>query len=135
MNIKANISISRMSNDKISITVRDDTSFIQFLELTMQPADLANALTGLGHVACAGEVRGLEYVGKSCIREKRQVEYPHGGGPKRHELEAWLLLNCQEDGWIVEPYLGSQSSIYTVGGKTFLNYHVKRYVEVEEAST
>lgn len=131
MNIKAALTISRLSTDKISICVQDHASHAQFLELEIDPAEFANALTGLSHVECTGEVRGLENVGKQIVSETRKVEYPHGGRPKRHELEAWLLLNCQEEGWIIDPYLGSQSSISNYDGKTFLNYRVKRYEAVE----
>jgi hypothetical protein len=45
-------------------------------------------------------------------------------------LEQWLQDNAQEEGWIIDHYLGSQSSIDHMDGKTFLNYSVHKYVEL-----
>ena len=131
MNIKGALTICRCSNGKINLYVEDDLSGVRFLELEIEPAEFANALTGLGAQECDGQVRGLECLGKQRESEKRQVEYTGPDTYKQHEIEAWLVQNCQEEGWLLLPYLGSQGSVVRKDGKTFLNYTVKRYVEAE----
>ncbi len=131
MNIKANISISRWSNDRIGITIQDEASNIQFVDVSMNFSDFAEAITGHSNMPCEGEVRGLQYVGMERVCENRTVEYPLGGYNKA-DMRAWLETNCQEDGWLVNGYLGSQSSVIHKDGKTFLNYSVTKYVPVAE---
>ncbi len=110
------------------IELRDDNSKGVFAELTMTLPDFAKALTGQAHMPFTAKYKNLDVVGKERIRENRSVEQPEHLGHKA-DLEQWLLDNCKEPGWIIDPYLGSQSSKTYVNGKTFLNYAVYKYVE------
>ena len=47
----------------------------------------------------------------------------------KDELVAWLKENAQEEGWTLDYYLGSQSSIMRTDNGTYLNYHVYKVVE------
>lgn len=131
MEIKANISISRDSSNKMRLRVQDETSRATFLEMEFSMADFMQALTGLAYTdAAKAEVFALDVVGKQKVTEARSVVFP-GVSYDRNEMSAWLKQNCQEEGWRLDSYLGSQSSIYQRDGKTVLNYHVYRYVSLD----
>lgn len=129
--LKAKVTISRTNwNDRetVSISIEDVNSGIQFAELELSLESFGQAVTGLSYREADLTVRGLEYVGKHRVTEQRTIECPLSTY-NRYELENWLRDNAQEDGWILSTYLGSQSSVSYREGKTFLKYHVAKYVE------
>jgi len=128
MHINARISISRCSNDTITVTLTDDASNIQFVDMSMSMIDYANLITGLSHVRITGEVRGLEHVGKLRVREPRRVVCPLDTYDQS-TLREWLVTTQAEEGWTIDAYLGSQSSITSHEGQRVLNYAVYKYVE------
>jgi hypothetical protein len=126
--LKAEVTITRSSSDVIRIVIRDETSFTTFVELEMKPEEFAMAVTGLSYRPAEMKVRGLEHVGKTRINEKRQIVCPLKTYDKEI-LVAWLEDHAQEDGWILNTYLGSQNSISrNKDGETVLNYSVTKYV-------
>lgn len=130
--IDASLTISRpMFGDgrkEIRIKVRDEKSRNDFVELHISYEDFAAVVTGLSEVKCRGTVKGLENVGKEKVIEERKVEYPGSRHKSREELEQWLLEECQEEGWNVNAYLGSQSSLSYNGDKLILKYLVYKFV-------
>lgn len=132
--MKGKLTTSRPSygdnREKINIVVRDQASRLKFLSIEIDYADFAKCITGLSEVDCELEVSGLENVGKKRITEQRSVICPIKSYEKR-VLRDWLINNKQEDGYILDPYLGSQSSILMCDEGTLLNYRVIKYVEVE----
>lgn len=128
MKIKANICISCDSSDVMRLKVQDEASRATFLELEISPHDLMMALTGLANVDAKGaEVRALDVVGKHKVTENRSAEYPGSSFNGRDAMTKWLVENCAEDGWTINPYLRSQSSISRRGDSTILNYSVYRF--------
>lgn len=128
--MEGKITISRpaYSDDrkKITISVKDVKSVNRFIEIEMDYADFAAALTGLSEVPITFETKGLEYVGKSRIVEKRSLVVPKEYSRKK--LEEYLTHEVQEEGWTINPYLGSQRSVeYLDTEQTRLNYSVTRY--------
>lgn len=132
--ISAKITISRPSGGTpekegyISIVVKDSTSLVEFLKLSMAPADFAHVLTGMSFLPATGTVRGLAVVGKKKESEQRRTEIPNDLSYQREKAEKWLKENKQEPGWIIDPCLRSQGSIYRENEKTFARYSVFRYV-------
>lgn len=124
--MKARVSINRSSDDKVRISFRDEASGIEFAEVAMTIEAFGNAITGLSAQSAALEVRGLQWVGKQRVTEERTIECPLDTY-NRDELSAWLRDNAQEDGWLVNTYLGSQGSISRQGSKTVLRYSVTKY--------
>lgn len=99
------------------------------IEAELTPDQYAQALCASTHtpdVKCC--ITDPENFGKRKVIESRSVVYPFAGLNK-DEQEKWLVDNCQEPGWIVDPYLRSQSSVITRKGETILNYSVFKYVE------
>lgn len=129
MKISVGVSISRNSNNEITLSFSDNASHGRFLEVRMTPEQFAMAITGLGGIEVDAIVRGLDVVGKDKITERRSIECPFSEYSKE-ALVGWLIENGQEEGWIVDPYLGSQGSVTRNGGKTMLNYRVYRFAEV-----
>lgn len=130
--MKGNLTISRPTygngKEKIRISIRDQLSRNQFLEIEVGYAEFATILTGLSEVEVDFQVNNLENVGKTRVTESRKVTYP-GQSYDRNKLEDWLKENCKEEGWKVIPYLGSQNSRSYENGKTILNYSVEKYVD------
>ncbi|EMA4781886.1 hypothetical protein U3C50_001606 [Providencia rettgeri] len=132
--MKGKLTISRPSygdnREKINIVVRDQASRLKFLSIEIDYADFTKCITGLSEVSCDLTVNGLENVGKKKITENRSVICPIRSYEKGI-LRDWLINNKQEDGYILDPYLGSQSSIKMCDEGTLLNYRVIKYVEVD----
>ena len=131
MNIEARVTISRSSDNMIRIAVECDSSHTRFVEVKMDCEGFAKAITGQGFIHCTAEVRGLDFVGKKRIVERRRVQAPNLGYG-RQEYESWLANNYKEEGWIVNSYLGSQGSISDDGVMRFLNFSVERYEDAVE---
>ena len=133
--VQANITISKNSNNEIHIEVQDSTSRILIVEAKLTLEDFAQAITGLAHIPVYAVVSELaQHIGKTKIMEQRTATCPISSY-KRKELEEWLVENCQEDGWYLDTYLGSQGSIHgcmgsgnTSNNLTLLSYKVYKYV-------
>jgi len=126
--MKAKVTISRASDDRVRIRIRDEVSGIDFAEVSLTVEAYGYAVTGLSEQPGELEVRGLQWIGKKRITEPRQIVCPLDTY-NRDALEAWLQENGKEDGWLVSTYLGSQRSVSRVPEGTLLNYSVTRYVD------
>lgn len=129
--LKAKVTISRITYsdyEAVNISIEDVSSGIQFAELELSAEAFGLAITGLSYREADLTVRGLQYIGKRRVTEKRTIECPLATYD-RTKLESWLRENAQEEGWIVNTYLGSQPSVSYKEGKTFLNYSVTKYVD------
>lgn len=134
MKIKCNLHIGRPQGgggpEVMTIEVSDKASHIQFLSLKIPLADFMKALTGQFLNEVAGEVFGLDVVGKTRVVEPREIVCPLTTY-KQKELKEWLEANAQEDGWIVDSYLGSQSSVSRNQDGTLLRYRVHKFIDTE----
>jgi len=130
MVINGALGISRRSDDKICIEISDEASGITLVVAEIDPYDFAQLITGLHGVKAPCRVRGLDVVGKTKVRESRRVICPINSYDRKF-LESWLKDNCQEEGWILDKYLGSQNSTFSVADGTGLNYAVYRYEDAQ----
>lgn len=122
------LSISCTNSNEILIEIRDNNSRVIFCECTVAPGDFALALTGRGYISATAEIRGLEYVGKTYVREKRVITAPNLGYEKE-KYQEWLRDHGQEEGWIVDDYLGSRDSVSFEKEGVVLRYSVYKYIE------
>jgi hypothetical protein len=127
--IQCELGITRSSNGKYYIRIGCETSHTNFCELELTGEQFAEAITGLYSSDIKGSIKGLDRVGKTRVREARSVVCSLKTWD-RDVLQQWLLENCQEEGWLIDAYLGSQTSIKTVEDGTQLNYSVFKYIEV-----
>lgn len=128
------ISIYRSTHNggKIVLEIKDESSRSIFLNAEMGFEDFAKCVTGLSEVSVLFSLHNAENVGKRKIVEDRQVVY-FGQHTDKETMSQWLKDNCQEDGWILDTYLGSKKSVEVVdGGVILLNYRVYKYVSEKE---
>lgn len=129
MKLKATFSLS-YRDDGISIRFNDESSRFEFVDALITHAEFARALGSLQYrplIEC--EVRGLNNLGKKRVTEQRRILCPEKTYDKE-KLSAWLMENAKEEGWVVNPYLGSQGSVnYFSEDGVELFYSVSKYVE------
>lgn len=113
MKFTGNITISRDNHEVINIRLQDKNSRAEFVDVQMTLEDFTLAITGLAKVE---------------VNESRSVVYPGNTYDDRSKQEAFIMENCQEEGWTVQATLRSQGSIKTVEGNTVLTYSVIKYV-------
>ena len=129
---KCGISISKDSRGIVCIRLRDKSSRCEFVNLEMSTEDFADALFGLAEVEASYSSAGLDILGKERVVQRRSALYT---GPVTYDksvMSRWLRENCQEEGWEVSTYLGSQHSVQKVNGDTYLHYSVVKYVDVAD---
>jgi hypothetical protein len=129
-NFKGSVSISRNSNDQVNIRIHDSASGTEFVDIQMTLENYALLITGLSRVEATGDVRGLDRVGKHRVIEQRSVVCPLVDVWDKKVFRQWLIENCQEEGWELNSYLDSQTSVSNnKDGTKTLNYSVVKYVE------
>jgi hypothetical protein len=126
-NITAEVIISRTSNDIIRMTIKDDASREQFVEVNFTYEQFAKCITNLHQTDIPCIVKGLDKVGKKKSVESRHVIYPGSFYDTKEKMSQWLLDNCQEEGYYISTYLGSKGSVTTQEDQTWLNYTVNKY--------
>ena len=131
--IPVSLSISRGSNGVIRITVKDRLSRKRFVEVEMTPEEFGLAVTGLSELPVTASVQGLDVVGKRKITEKRVTDCPLDYMRGTEEMRQWLLANRQEEGWMINTYLGSQGDVKSTPGGSQLRYTVFKYIDVSES--
>lgn len=129
--MKGRLTISRNSHGEILIIIRDEASRANFATVTTTPEVLGLALTGMSEQEVGLTVQHLDRVGKKRVSEARSIICPLDTYD-RAELQVWLDNNGQEEGWILDSYLRTQSSVERLGdGGRRLNYSVFKFVEQE----
>ncbi len=130
--MEGKISITRPSygdgRNVIAIEIYDPASRTAFCRMQIDMADFAAALTGQSQMPVEMELRGLQNVGKKKITESRIALYPERLSNKEI-LAQWLKDNHQEEGWIIDTYLGSQRSISYKENGIELRYSVYKFVD------
>lgn len=129
--INGEMQITRSNHNKIHIEVQCSDSLAHFLAIELTTDQFAMLVTGCHQSDIKMEVRGLDKVGKTRVRETRQVFCP-SKTYDRDVLEKWIVDHCQEDGWVLSPGLRSQHSMKSVDNGTLLNYSVCKWVDREE---
>jgi len=128
--IKTELYIGRDSRDSFNIEIRCDSSNVLLARVSMTAKQFAMAITGLHQGGINCEIGDLSRVGKRRVREKRQVQPPFSSY-STETCQEWLKENCQEEGWLLDSYLGSKSSMVHIAGMLTLNYSVFKFVDVE----
>lgn len=135
MKLPMKLSINRCDGSQgswVNLEVTDEISGTTFLSLKIAFEEFAKVMTGLSLQPCQGEVRCLERLGLYEISEPRMVVFTgkrnRAYKDMREEFKHWILDNCQEEGWMLFPYLGNQDSIAYQGNKIILRYSVFKYV-------
>lgn len=134
--IKVNMYMGRNSRDEYHIQINCDESNTRFLDAYIDADTFAKMITS-AHVEFEADVNGLDRVGKRKIRESRSVVVHRDklNGLGRDAAKEYVKRHCQEDGWLLDSYMGSQSSVvYQPNDMVKLNYAVFKFVEIEDES-
>lgn len=139
------INISRPScadgRDVIRITVTDNGSRAEFLELEMDVAEFGLAVTGLSFRPVTFVTRGLSLVGKKRMTQpflyvvSEDALKERGISPyDRKQMEAYAKTITPPEGWTLDTYLGSQTSVqWDSNAKTYsLHMRIETFVELSE---
>lgn len=130
--IDCELYIGRDNRNVFTIEVTDTNSRARFLRLSLTAEQFAMAVTGLHSSGVNAQVNGLENVGKVKVTESRRVMYRGFETYDKDILSKWIMDECQEDGWKISAYLGSQRSVEFIDGIKYLNYSVYKFVDKEE---
>lgn len=127
--IETSISIVRASDNTIRIIVDDESSRnMRMIEIAITPEQFGLLVTGLSSQKCTTVLKNIEVAGKTKIVQKRSMTYTGENRSNRVYLEKFIVDNSQDDGWFINPSLGSQNSIeYNGDGSATLNYSTYRY--------
>lgn len=123
--LKGQITISMCSNGKISITIVDESSRVEFFDGEITPEEFGLAVTGLGARPIEFEARGMDKVGLK--KESKPLVFPIPETEKWNE-KTWAAENAQsfaETGWTADTYFNSQSSVR----KGMAHTHQYRFVK------
>lgn len=130
--INGNMTISRNNHNTINIEIGCEDSITRFLTIELTTDQFAMLVTGCHQHDIKMNVSNLDKVGKTRVREGRQVLYPETSHD-RDFLEKWLIDYCQEPGWSLNSSLRSQSSTKYLENGTLLDYSVCKWVDKEES--
>lgn len=132
--ISAAVTISRVTGDevRIRISIRDNASRQEFVEVYLNPADFAMAVTGLAMVDAKGSVCGLDHVGRFKETKSATLKAP---SYNREEATAYVEAHGGEEGWFVDSYLGSRGSLVVKTDGTYAHYSLYRYVDKDPSTS
>lgn len=104
MMLKGKISIGRYTSNKAPdicwITISDEVSGTQFLEIQLTPENLGLALTGLSSLDCQFDLRGSERVGKQREQKTEVVTIYPPKNAKVHQALREASKLFLADGWL-----------------------------------
>lgn len=121
------ISCSRDSHGFINIRISDTRAVNAIIEVRLTLEQFAYLVTGMTTEGQA-VARHPERLGFVRETKLRSVSCPLETYDKK-ELSQWLVDNCQESGWELDTYLGSQASVKYLppGEGCILNYRIARW--------
>lgn len=101
MKIKASLSITCSNHGKFSIAITDETSGIEFVELTLTPEQMALALATRYMTGLDAEVRSPDRIGWTHEHKLADVPFDcyHGSEKNRAEEAQLALAPFEVDGW------------------------------------
>lgn len=132
---QGSITISRVTSSHgdpyIQVSVQDETSRHQFIEMTMGMEAFAMALTGMGAQPLTFDLRDVDYVGKRREVKEELVPRPLSSRDYLPNLIAAVVLKPFEvDGWV-----GRADDLWNhhkaVGDKQRVLF--TRYVDIKES--
>lgn len=121
-----------IGQDSTTINIYDRDAGIEFLEVTLTPEQLSQALSRLSHTPCTVQVRGIDKIGKK--QEMKPLEFPFavkGNWMDRSDLAAKESQKYADDGWVSDGYFGSQGSFFKKDGQEWARTTQRRWVEIK----
>ena len=130
--INAKITITAAYTDSIVITVYDNDSATNFLQMVMTREQFVNAtMNRLAHTEVgAAFLENVERVGKTLELDQLVVVIPKYGD--REAAAAKIAYEKCPEGWLPDLYFQSQESFFSKDGKDYARCNIRRWVEKED---
>lgn len=130
--LSGQISITRPSSNMddvnyIRIEVVDDNSRSRFLDMHIDYAAFAQALTGLSYMPVKFTFRNAENVGKYIEKKDLIIDIDKYHLDQKEADE--IIDRYTPEGWYASHYVGSQNSFFTKKDKYYLKTYIYRYVD------
>lgn len=118
MKFKGKLGISRVTcsdgNDYMNITITDNESHIQIVDVEVDIVEFANAITGQSYRDCEFELRGVANVGKKREQKSQKIKIPRADYTNKQWRKdmAEAAAPFEIDGWKaqIEDYNGYRST-------------------------
>lgn len=131
--LEGKITITRRNvskgSDYINISIRDNLSSIEFVDIDISFASFAEAITGRGFVPCSLKVNHLDCVGKKYEGKRFEFEMPEHSLGNRKDIANQTAKELCPDGWIPRYYFGSQDSFFEKDGKKYARCYIERWLD------
>ena len=131
----------RFNENGLKIEIGDTNANIRFLEIQCNAEETLRLMSGVKGAKQKATLRGLEYVGKTHQHDSFKFVLPkllERFQPSNERKEYWKAISYYaqtlvdrerpNEGWIVDPYFGSQSSFYAHEGVSHVKATIRRYV-------
>jgi len=86
--------------EPIHIKLEDESSGVQFIDISMTLENFALMLTNLGYIDCEFQLRGLDNVGKQREHKVEYIPMPKGFWMPTKEDAITLIKPFEVDGWM-----------------------------------
>lgn len=118
---------------KFFLSIVDKSSRIGFIEVLLNPEDIANMLAGAA-VEHEATVRGLDKVGMKLVRQERSmIVHKDYVDYEKKKLREFITEKEEHGEWSLDLHLGSQRSIHRHEGDYYIaRYSRYKYVSVEQ---
>ena len=133
-NLKGTITFSSPSDGSVRIQIRDDQSFVRFLEIKLSHEDLSTGLMGLAERPMTFELNNVEHVGKTKYVDKLTMAMPRDLGYDERKSTAIALVQeyiaelsaSTGKKWLADLNFSSQDS-FTYGQNQEQYLHTRIY--------
>jgi len=118
--------------DGVKIELIDNTSFLPFAQVKLNPKQFCQAMSRLAHTPCEKmEVFNLDNVGKNLEHKSFEFEMPDNQYRNKEVAKDILQKICPE-GWKPDLYFDSQGSFFVRDDKPYARTRLRRWVEQSE---
>ena len=115
--------------DRIEISVKDNSSRNRFVNISMTLEDFAKALMGLDEVNCEHKLIKPEIVGKVKEIETLEFKIPSATISDRKSVAAAIANEEIPEGWELWDSFSSQNSFFSIGDTSMARCKIIRYVD------
>lgn len=122
-----------VNREHTTITIHDNNSAVDFIEIKLTPEQLSSALSRMAYTPCEVEVRSLDVLGKKRIGKDLIFEIPVNYRERENKmlLDNLTKLNTPE-GWEASTYFGSQNSFFSQDDKYYARTTMFQWIDQDE---
>lgn len=119
------------STDGLQISLKDELSGMEFLQIDLDPAQTMRVLSRQAYVDCDFVTVGLNKVGKKVTRDYITFEMPSVSYDERDKVAEKLALQHCPPGWSPQLYFQSRDSFHRKEGKQYCRVMISKWEEAQ----